>query len=89
MGQNGAVAPASVPLVGLPFAIAGWQVTLAVVCKCDPAGHPLLVTNRDLTQCPNCRKAYRVQGVAVAPNQHPKFNLAIAMPAEQPVATLA
>lgn len=80
-GQKPIVLPGGqhVPIIGQPFDIKGFQVTVALVCKCDGA-HTILVTSSGLSQCPACKKAYSVAGLQYQAGKPPHFNMAIAMP---------
>lgn len=86
MGNNGR-APSSqfpganVPIVGQPFEVVGFLVSVVVLCRCE-GRRSLLVTSNQVTQCPACKKGYVVHAVNWQKDQPPAFRLAIVVPEE-------
>lgn len=69
-----------VPLVGTPYEVRGWQVSVVLLCKCQEPGYPLLVSSHAVTPCPGCQKGYVVQGAQVVEGRPPGFNVGILRP---------
>ena len=84
-GINGhkrtAPATADVPIIGQPFEVQGCQVTVLLVCKCDPQRpRALLITNTGAMQCKGCGKAYTVHGLSIGGGKPPQFNIGVIVP---------
>ena len=94
MGQNGngyrgpfpAGLPGGVPIVGQPFELKTWLVTLVGKCQC---GEPVLIAGQVGAngQCPSCRRIVIVRGFRSS-GQRVDWDLAIGtMPAAPPAGT--
>lgn len=71
----------SVPIIGQPFSIHGWFVTVVLQCKCGQR-EPVLVAGKigAQGQCPACQRVFIIQAVASRPNGQLEFSIAMAVP---------
>lgn len=66
----------NVPIVGQPYDIKGWFVTIMIECKCEKPAHFLLAGNIGaFAQCPNCKGVVQLAGLEVQPNNDVNFSL--------------
>ncbi len=77
------------PIIGLPYAIKGWFLTLNLVCNCD-AKEPIMVVGSlgAVAKCPACNRVFQVQGAqSDAANNRMSFQIAVGMAAPTPALT--
>ena len=82
-----ATAPPNVPIVGQPFSVESWFVTVLAVCHCEAHQAFFLAGRMGATaECPKCHRRYQLVRVASRPDGQMEIgiNLASAPPAETP-----
>lgn len=73
--------PAGVPIIGQPFALKTWNVSVVVACQC-PAKEPVfLVAPGAVNKCPACGRGFVLQGMNVNNGQ---IGFAIGLVATEP-----
>lgn len=55
-----------VPIVGQPFTMKGFFITVQVVCNC-PDKEPVLLVGSGIGKCPACERMFQLQGVQPGP----------------------
>jgi hypothetical protein len=73
-----------VPIVGQPFAMKSWFLTIAIVCNCE-AKEPVLLVGNGVGRCTSCRRTFQSQGLKAGPNGDVQFMIALVAQAEEPV----
>src|SRR5262245_21921683 len=58
---------ASLPIVGQPFTMKAWLLTVSIVCNCD-AKEPVLLVGQLVAQCRACGRQFQHQGLRAGPN---------------------
>ena len=65
MSDNGKVTPFPsnrIPILGQPFTMKTFFVTVQIVCNCE-AKEPVLLVANGVGTCPGCRRQYQLQQV--------------------------
>lgn len=70
MGSNGnspvVKFPTGVPIVGQPFTLKNFFVTVQIVCNCE-GKEPVLLVGNGIGTCPGCRRGFQLQGIQSNP----------------------
>ena len=78
--------PAGVPIIGQPFTLKNFFVTVQIVCNCE-AKEPVLLVGNSISQCPGCRRAFQMQEIQANPGGGLQFMIGLV--AQQPAADAA
>ena len=72
---------AQIPIVGQPFKLTGWFLTLSLQCQCDAREGVLIVGQIGAgAECTACHRVYQIQRIDHnAQQNHVHFGLAIGM----------
>lgn len=70
----------ALPIVGQPFEIKGWFLTLMVACRCG-ANEPCLMAGQigAVTMCPACRRVFVLKSINVNAGGQVEFQLQLAI----------
>ena len=71
-----------VPIIGAPYTLKNWCITVMLVCGCEKK-EPVLFVGQlgTMAQCPACQKVYQLQAFGMNPDKTIQFGFAIGLPA--------
>ena len=87
-GRNGHASPVpgqNIPIIGQPFTLKNFFITVQIVCNC-PAKEPLLLVGGGPAQCPACKQGFVFQGLGADPAGQLQFKIGLVRQAEEPPA---
>lgn len=84
-GSNGhasAIPGQNIPIVGQPFALKNFFITVQIVCNCA-AKEPILLVGHGPAQCPACHQGFQFSGLGVQ-NGQLQFKIGLVRQQEPP-----
>lgn len=72
----------ALPIVGQPFTLKSWFLTISIVCNCE-AKEPVLLIGNAIGTCQACGRRWQQQGMKAAPNGEIAFAIGFVIDNEQ------
>lgn len=72
-----------VPIIGQPFALKNFFVTLQIVCNCE-GKEPVLLVGNGIGKCPACQRAFQLQSVRANPKGGLEFAIGMIAQGTEP-----